>query len=98
MLFFFSFQFFSTIINCHNKLKKGKAVPYDQLILRTADSSGKSKNEVTELMKVFLDECPEVLTVKTYNKVQQVLGHYNKVAPNFDGMENTLKTALSKKK
>jgi Holliday junction resolvase RusA-like endonuclease len=42
--------------------------------------------------------CPNVLTVKVIMKVEQVLGHYRKEAPDFDSMEKAIQDALNKKK
>ena len=70
----------------------------DNLCARTGDSSGKSKQEVSKLIKVFMQICPDVLTTKVYNKVEQVLGHYNKTAPQFDDMEKAIEKALHCKK
>ena len=92
------FQFFSTIINCHNKYKTGRAFPFDQLCSRTADSSGKSKQVVTELLKIFILTCPDDLETKQIKKVNQVLAKYNRQAPDYDRMEKALKEALNKKK
>ena len=36
--------------------------------------------------------------MKTYNKVEQVLGNYYKAAPDFDKMEKALQEALTKRK
>ncbi len=41
--------------------------------------------------------CPESMTMKTINKVEMVLGHYNKHAPDFDSMESAIKAELKKK-
>ena len=96
---FFSFlQFFSSIVNCHNTIRKGKAVPIEPLCARTAQSSGKNKANVLELLKLFMEICPNVLTVKVIMKVEQVLGHYRKEAPDFDSMEKAIQDVLNKKK
>lgn len=95
IIFFFPLQFFSSIVNCHSTLRKGKAVPLDQLCARAAQSSGKSKQTVSDLLKVFMKTCPEVFNTKVYNKVEQLLGHYCKTAPDFDNMEKKIQEALS---
>ena len=70
----------------------------DNLCARIAQSSGKPKPAVSQLFKLFMETCPEVFTTKVYNKVEQVLGHYCKQAPNFDAMEKAIKTALNSSK
>jgi hypothetical protein len=42
--------------------------------------------------------CPEALAVKVYNKVEQVLGHYYKPAPDYNAMEKAIEAELAKKK
>ena len=91
-------QFFATIINCHKTFSKGKAVPMDTLCARTSDSSGKSKQEVSKLLKLFIQICPQVMKTKVINKAEQVLGYYNKAGPNFSQMEEDIKKALDCKR
>ena len=64
----------------------------------TAQSCGKNKNAVSELLELFIKVCPEVFRKKVINKVEQVLGNYNKVAPEFDAMEQKIQEALKKRK
>ena len=70
----------------------------DVLSSRIAQSSGKAKSNVSELFSLFCKVCPQVFTTKVYNKVEQVLGHYCKQAPNFDEMEKAIRTTLETKK
>ena len=92
------FQFFTTIINCHKTFSKGKAVPMDTLCARMSDSSGKSKQEVSKLLKLFIQICPQVMKTKVIKGMEQVLGYYNKAGPNFTQMEDDIKKALHCKK
>ena len=64
----------------------------------TAQSCGKNKNAVSELLELFIKVCPEVFRKKVINKVEQVLGDYRKEAPDFDGMEKKIQEALNKAK
>ena len=91
-------RFFSSIVNYHNTLRKGKAVPKATLETRIAQGSGKAKQKVEQQLKLFMQICPEVFTLKMINKVEQVLGNYNKVAPEFDAMEQKIQEALKKRK
>ena len=70
----------------------------DTLCARTSDSSGKSKQEVSKLLKLFIQICPQVMKTKVINKAEQVLGYYNKAGPNFSQMEEDIKKALDCKK
>ncbi len=95
----FSFQFYAAIVNCHNTCrKKGKAVPYAELCKIVSDSTGKAKATVITHVDQFMKICPGSMTRKTINKADMVLGHYNKHAPDYDGMEAAIKTELDKKK
>eukprot|EP00093_Oithona_nana_P014019 14019.XXX_705263_704415_1 [CDS] Oithona nana genome sequencing. len=91
-------RFFTTIINCHKTFSKGKAVPMDTLCARMSDSSGKSKQEVSKLLKLFIQICPQVMKTKVIKGMEQVLGYYNKAGPNFTQMEDDIKKALHCKK
>ena len=70
----------------------------DNLCARTAQSSGKVKTKVAELLKLFMQICPDVFQAKVINKVEQVLGYYKKEGPDFDSMEKMIQDALNKKK
>jgi len=91
-------RFFTSFVNCHNTHKKGKALPLETLRTVTAQSCGKNKNAVSELLELFIKVCPEVFRKKVINKVEQVLGDYRKEAPDFDGMEKKIQEALNKAK
>ncbi len=73
-------------------------MPLNDLCARIAQSSGKPKPLVSNLLQLFLKICPEVFTTKVYNKVEQVLGHYNRQAPDFDGMEKAIQNAVNTRK
>ena len=53
---------------------------------------------MSKLLKLFLEICPNVFTVKVINKIEQVLGHYRKEAPDYDAMEKAIQEALKNKK
>ena len=95
-------RFYSTIINCHNN-EKTKAVPFEKLCKRIADSSNpmKSKNEVIELLNKFIEIGPKFkkkyLEKKDIKKVTQVLRNYNQLAPEYDDMEEGIKKILDEK-
>ena len=70
----------------------------DTLCARMSDSSGKSKPEVSKLLKLFILICPQVMKTKVIKGMEQVLGYYNKAGPNFTQMEDDIKKALHCKK
>ena len=62
------------IVNCHRSIKNGAAVEIDILTKFTADSygHGKTKEEMSKLLAMFLRLVPECMEIKKYDRIEYV--------------------------
>ena len=62
------------IVNCHRSIKNGAAVERSILTKVTADSygHGKTKEEMSKLVSMFLRLIPECMETKNYDRIEYI--------------------------